>query len=185
MNGKFASTQLTGDIKGRDWTASGTIVNPSIFSSTGIGVVQFLQAINPKIAVGAEVMYQKSPQIPGGAATVLSLCGRFTGDNSVWSGYAGTGGLGLCYYKRINEEMQVGVEFENSYIQQQTNISVGYQFDLPKANFSMKAMVDNNWTVTGVLEKRLLPMPFMLSLCGSMNHVKNQFRLGCGFTIGV
>jgi len=130
-------------------------------------------------------MYQKSPQIPGGAATVLSLCGRFTGDNSVWSGYAGTGGLGLCYYKRINEEMQVGVEFENSYIQQQTNISVGYQFDLPKANFSMKAMVDNNWTVTGVLEKRLLPMPFMLSLCGSMNHVKNQFRLGCGFTIGV
>lgn len=47
------------------------------------------------------------------------------------------------------------------------------------------AMVDNNWTVTGVLEKRLLPMPFMLSLCGSLNHVKNQFRLGCGFTVGV
>lgn len=117
----------------------------------------------------------------------------------------------MCYYRRLNEEIQIGFEIENSIVQQQTNVALGYQFDLPKANFSMKgwlyycivvvfrnnlnsqtfvfscviAMVDNNWTVTGVLEKRLLPMPFMLSLCGSLNHVKSQFRLGCGFTVGV
>jgi hypothetical protein len=60
----------------------------------------------------------------------------------VWSGFVGSSGLGLCYYRRLNEEIQVGVELENSYQQQVTNVSVGYQFDLPKANFTMKGTVD-------------------------------------------
>lgn len=107
-----------------------------------------------------------------------------TADESIWSAFAGTNAIGLTYYRRLNEEIQVGLELENSYQQQQFLASLGYQFDLPKANFTMKAMIDNNWTVTGVLEKRLLPMPFLLSICGSLNHVKNQFRLGCGFSIG-
>jgi mitochondrial import receptor subunit TOM40 len=170
MNNKFATTQLTADIRGKEWTATGSIVNPNMFNNTGIGVVQYLQAVTSKIAVGAELMYQQTPQIPGGAATVLSLCGRFTGtqiffyiiniDNiqenslinglssffylkgseSVWSGFAGSGGMGFCYYRRLNEEIQVGFEIENSLVQQQTNVAVGYQFDLPKANFSMKGI---------------------------------------------
>lgn len=36
MNSKFASTQLTADYRGREWTATGTIVNPNIFNNTGI-----------------------------------------------------------------------------------------------------------------------------------------------------
>lgn len=47
----------------------------------GIGVLQYLQAITPKICVGAELMYQRAPQIPGGGATVLNMCGRYTGTN--------------------------------------------------------------------------------------------------------
>jgi len=105
-------------------------------------VFQFLQALTPRICVGAELMYQQAPQIPGGAATVLSLCGRYTGDESVWSGYAGTATFGVCYYRRLNEEIQVGVEVENNFQQQATNVSLGYQFELPKANFTMKG---NSW----------------------------------------
>ncbi|CAL8139949.1 unnamed protein product [Orchesella dallaii] len=184
MNSKFAGTQLGLDYKGRDFTASATLANFNLFNETGIGVVHFLQAITPKLCVGAELMYQQAPQIPGGAATALTCSGRLTTDESVWSAFAGTNNLGLSYYRRLNEEIQLGIELENSYQQQQLIAAIAYQFDLPKANFSMKAMIDNNWTVTGVLEKRLLPMPFNLSICGSLNHVKNQFRMGCGFSIG-
>ncbi|ODN05264.1 Mitochondrial import receptor subunit TOM40 1 [Orchesella cincta] len=184
MNSKFAGTQFGLDFKGRDFTASATLANFNLFSETGIGVVHFLQAITPKLCVGAELMYQQAPQIPGGAATALTCSGRLTTDESIWSAFAGTNNLGMSYYRRLNEEIQIGVELENSYQQQQFIAAIGYQFELPKANFSMKAMIDNNWTVTGVLEKRLLPMPFLLSVCGSLNHVKNQFRLGCGFSIG-
>ncbi|CAG7833319.1 unnamed protein product [Allacma fusca] len=184
LNSKFATYQFSGDWRGKDWTGSVAVVNPNLFSNSGIAVFHYLQSITSRIALGAELMYQQSPQIPGGAATLLSGSARFTGDSSVWSGYYGSNGFGLCYYRRLNEELQVGVEVENSYQHQQTVASLGYQFDIPKANFVMKAMVDTNWTVTGVFEKRLNPMPFTFALCGSLNHAKNQFRLGCGLTIG-
>ena len=45
-------------------------------------------------------------------------------------------------------------------------------------------MVDSSLTVGAVLEKKLQPLPFSFALSGSMNHNKNQFRLGCGFIIG-
>lgn len=45
-------------------------------------------------------------------------------------------------------------------------------------------MVDSSLTVGAVLEKKLQPLPFSFALSGSMNHNKNQFRIGCGFIIG-
>lgn len=45
-------------------------------------------------------------------------------------------------------------------------------------------MLDSNWNIGGVLEKKLAPLPFSFALSGMMNHNKNQFRLGCGLIIG-
>lgn len=59
-----------------------------------------------------------------------------------------------------------------------------FQVDLPKANLVFRGMLDSNWTVGGVLEKKLQPLPFTFALSGMMNHTKNQFRLGCGLIIG-
>lgn len=130
---------------------------------------------------------------------------RCTDSVNCVSGFFGQAGGGLYLYRRINDELQVGVEVEK--IQQQFSASIGYQYDLPKANFTMKGikktifilmsfvfigltfitelagMIDNNWTVTGMFEKRLLPMPCMFALCGSINHIKNQFRMGCQISI--
>lgn len=44
--------------------------------------------------------------------------------------------------------------------------------------------IDSNWHISGVLEKRLQPLPFTFALSGRMNHVKNNFKLGCGLMIG-
>lgn len=78
MNSKFAATQLGADIRGKDFTASVTLANLNLFNETGIGVFHYLQAITPRICLGAELMFQKAPQIPGGQATALTCSGRYT-----------------------------------------------------------------------------------------------------------
>lgn len=45
-------------------------------------------------------------------------------------------------------------------------------------------MLDSNWTVGAVLEKKLQPLPFTLALSGLVNHSKNQSRFGIGLIIG-
>lgn len=184
QNSKFAGFETSMDYRGSNWTASTALVNPNIFSESGIGVASFLYAINPTICFGAQVMHQKSAQLPDGQASLGAICARYTGVENVWSAAVGNASVGLCYYRRMNEDLQLGVEFENNFLQSQMIGSVGYQYDIPKANFTMKGMIDSNWTVTGVLEKRLLPMPCSFTLSASVNHTKNQFRLGCGMTIG-
>ena len=90
----------------------------------------------------------------------------------------------------------------------ESTATIGYQIDLPKADlvfrgkfknsitylfntvicifflFFFIGMVDSNWNVGGVLEKKLGPLPFTFSLSGMLNHSKQNFRLGCGFIIG-
>jgi hypothetical protein len=46
---------------------------------SGVGILQYLQAITPRMCLGAEVMHQKEPAIPGGSISVLNLCARYTG----------------------------------------------------------------------------------------------------------
>jgi mitochondrial import receptor subunit TOM40 len=45
-------------------------------------------------------------------------------------------------------------------------------------------MIDSNWTVGAVLEKRLLPLPFTLGLSAFLNHVKPSYKFGIGLTVG-
>jgi len=35
VNSKFATNQLSSDVRGKDWSASMTLVNPNIFSESG------------------------------------------------------------------------------------------------------------------------------------------------------
>jgi mitochondrial import receptor subunit TOM40 len=45
-------------------------------------------------------------------------------------------------------------------------------------------MVDTNGLVTGVIEKRLAPLPFTFILSSSLNHAKAAYRFGIGLLIG-
>ena len=58
------------------------------------------------------------------------------------------------------------------------------QVDVPRAGFVFRGAVDSNWTVKGVLEKKLLPLPLTLSLCGLLNHPKQSFTMGAGLIMG-
>jgi mitochondrial import receptor subunit TOM40 len=45
-------------------------------------------------------------------------------------------------------------------------------------------MIDSNWNVGSIIEKRLAPLPFTFILSGFLNHVKSTYRFGIGLTVG-
>lgn len=184
QNSKFTAAQLTTDYKGDDFTYSLTLGNVDVISESGVLVSHYLQSVTKSIALGAELAYQYGPSVPGGEIAVLSAAGRYTGDDYAVSGTLGGAGLHLCYYQKASDQLQLGVELETNFRLQESVASIGYQVDLPKADLCFRGMVDSNWTVGAVLEKKLQPLPFSFALSGTMNHSKNQFRLGCGLIIG-
>lgn len=52
-------------------------------SSLGLLVAHYLQRITPSLALGAEIMYQRGQQVPGGEIAIMSLAGRWSGKKSL------------------------------------------------------------------------------------------------------
>lgn len=181
---KLTAAQLTTDYRGSDFTSSITVGNPNLINNSGVIVGHYLQSVTNKLALGSEIAYQYGPQVPGGEIAILSAAGRYGDEKSVWSGTFGMSGVHVCYYQRASEQLQIGVEIETSLRMQEATATIGYQVDLPKADLVFRGMVDTNWNVAAVLEKKLQPLPFSFALSGLLNHQKNSFRLGCGLIIG-
>uniref|UniRef100_A0A8D3BMJ2 Translocase of outer mitochondrial membrane 40 homolog, like n=1 Tax=Scophthalmus maximus TaxID=52904 RepID=A0A8D3BMJ2_SCOMX len=161
---KFVNWQGDAEIRGEDYTATVTLGNPDVLVGSGIVVTHYLQ--------------------PGEEGAVMSLVGRYTGNNYIATLTLGSAGAHASYYHKANDQLQVGVEFEASTRMQDTSVSFGYQLDVPKANLLFKGSVDSNWIVGATLEKKLLPLPLSLVLCSFLNHRKNKFQCGFGVTIG-
>lgn len=184
QNQKVTAAQLTTDYKGQDFTASLTVGNPNIINNSGVMVAHYLQAVTNNLALGGELAYQYGPQVPGGQIAIMSAAARYATEVGTWSGTIGLAGLHLCYYQKASDQLSLGVEVETNLRMQEATATMGYQIDLPKSELVFRGMVDTNWTVAAVLEKKLQPLPFTFALSGILNHTKNQFRLGCGLIIG-
>jgi mitochondrial import receptor subunit TOM40 len=180
----MTAAQLSTDYKGSDFTGSLTIGNPNLINNSGVIVGHYLQSVSSKLALGSEIAYQYGPGVPGGQIAIVSAAGKYGDVNSVWSGTVGTAGFHVCFWQKASEQLQLGVELETSLRMQESTATIGYQVDLPKADLVFRGMVDTNWNVSAVLEKKLQPLPFSFALSGLMNHQKNSFRLGCGLIIG-
>uniref|UniRef100_A0A069DSL0 Putative mitochondrial import receptor subunit tom40 isoform 1 n=1 Tax=Panstrongylus megistus TaxID=65343 RepID=A0A069DSL0_9HEMI len=184
QSSKFTASQFIVDYKGRNYTTSFTVCNPDIIGVSGVFVGHYLQSVSKNLDLGAELAYQRSPQLPGSQIAVTSLAARYTGSDFTLSGTLGFTGIHVCYYQKASEQLQLGVELETNFRMQEAVASIGYQIDIPKADLIFKGMLDTNWNVGATLDKKLVPMPFSLTLSGMLNHQKNQFRLGLGFVIG-
>ncbi|XP_055840921.1 mitochondrial import receptor subunit TOM40 homolog 1 [Episyrphus balteatus] len=184
QDSKLTAAQLSTDYRGDDFTATLTVGNPNLLNNSGVIVAHYLQSVTEKLALGGELAYQYGQNVPGGQIAVLSAVAKYTNGDSTWSGTLGPGGVHVCYYQKASEQLQIGVEVETSLRMAESVATIGYQVELPKADLVFRGSFDSNWTVCGVLEKRLQPLPFSFMLSGRLNHTKNQFRLGCGLVIG-
>ncbi|XP_072049166.1 mitochondrial import receptor subunit TOM40 homolog [Amphiura filiformis] len=168
------------EYKGPSYTGTMTLANINPLEETGIVVGHYLQSITQRLALGAELLYHYGQ---GQQAAIVSLAGKYTSDNWIASGTIGSTACHATYYHQ-GKDIQFGVEFESNFRAQETAVGLGYCVDIPQANCTFKGMVDTNWTVAGVLEKRMAQAPFTFLLSGVLNHWKNQYRFGFGLMIG-
>ncbi|XP_041339303.1 mitochondrial import receptor subunit TOM40B-like, partial [Pyrgilauda ruficollis] len=114
-------------------------------------------------------------------------CGRclsVAAPNWVTTLNVGYGGAHASYYHRANEQVQVGVELEANTRLQESSFAFGYQLSLPRANVVFRGLLDSNWSVGGVLEKKLPPLPVTLALGAFLNHWRSRFHCGFSVTVG-
>ncbi|EDV28451.1 uncharacterized protein TRIADDRAFT_51380 [Trichoplax adhaerens] len=173
--------QLGLDYRGKDFVASVTTANPNIIDESGVVAFHYLQSITRKLCLGAEYLYQYGGGMEG---AVLSLGGRYTGKNWIAAATASGMNVNMTYYHIGNESVRAGVDLDVNLRTRESVVSLGYELDVQKANMTVKNSIDSNWTITSVIEKKLLPMPFTLTLSGILNHVSNKCQFGVGFIVG-
>ncbi|XP_028418397.1 mitochondrial import receptor subunit TOM40 homolog [Dendronephthya gigantea] len=177
----WAMQQVDAEYRGSDFTASLTCVNPDLFKASGIIVAHYLQSLSPGLSLGAEFLYHNAANQE---AAVVSLAGQYKTDNWTACATVGKAGWHASYHHKGNENVDVGVQYEYNTQQDQSSVSLGYQFNVPKANLVFRGMMDTNWVVGAVLEKRFHPLPFTFSLAGTINHTKGESQFGFGLTVG-
>uniref|UniRef100_A0A8B9NZN9 Translocase of outer mitochondrial membrane 40 like n=1 Tax=Apteryx owenii TaxID=8824 RepID=A0A8B9NZN9_APTOW len=175
---KFMTWQFDGEYRGDDCTATLTLGNPDLLSESVIMVAHFLQSVTSRLVLGGEMVYHRRP---GEEGAIVTLAGKYTALKWVATLNIGYGGAHASYYHKANEQVQVGVELEANTRLQDTTFAFGYQLNLPQANMVFRGLLDSNWCVGGVLEKKLPPLPVTLALGAFLNHWKNRFH--CGFSV--
>lgn len=189
QDNKCVATQAGIDYRGSDYTASLTLGNLDVVNMSGILVTQYLQKVTSRLSIGAELVYQYGPQVPGGEFTALSVASKLTGDKWTLSGNISplVGGAHLCYHHKVTEELDVGAEIETSLAQGESVCKLAYQLEVPEASITFRGSVDTNWGIEATLERKLLPFPFTFALSGMAslaNFQKPQYRYGIGLIIG-
>ncbi|ELU09501.1 hypothetical protein CAPTEDRAFT_174847 [Capitella teleta] len=183
---KWVATQISSDYKGKDFTASCTLGNIDIVNTSGVVVSQYLQNVTKRLALGAELLYQYGENVPGSQIAIYTLAGRYNADKWEVTGNLtpAAGGAHVCYYHKVAESLSVGVELEGSMRTQECTATVAYQLEVPSANVSFRGQLDSNYCVGGVMEKKLLPLPFTFALSAFANHAKSAYRFGIGLIVG-
>uniref|UniRef100_A0ABI7XYL1 Translocase of outer mitochondrial membrane 40 like n=1 Tax=Felis catus TaxID=9685 RepID=A0ABI7XYL1_FELCA len=178
---KFLTWQFDGEYRGDDYTATLTLGNPDLIGESVIMVAHFLQSLTHRLVLGGELVYHRRP---GEEGAILTLAGKYSALHWVATLNVGSGGAHASYYHRANEQVQVGVEFEANTRLQDTTFSFGYHLTLPQANMVFRGLVDSNWCVGAVLEKKMPPLPVTLALGAFLNHWRNRFHCGFSITVG-
>ncbi|XP_065176927.1 mitochondrial import receptor subunit TOM40 homolog [Sycon ciliatum] len=179
----WENLQMDATYSGRDFSLTAVAANPDPLSAAGTFVGQFMQGITPNVGLGTELLYSKSAQ---GEKARLSLAGLFRGPRWQLAASANPSSLTASYYLKHSDTVQLGAELNANFgdTMKHTALMVGYKLDVPVANMTFRGMVDTNWTVGSVFEKRLAPYPFLFSLSAMLSHEQNAARVGVGLTIG-
>jgi mitochondrial import receptor subunit TOM40 len=190
------------------WLGGFTLVNPSPDFSRFIGVTDTSCQLTRSICVGNQFLLQGSPVIPGGIVGSWTMGLRINSSDKValsdapfgagirphraaqqskWQ-IAVTGSplslsLNTTFAVRVSSQLQLASEIEINMRQQAAVASIGYQYDLPQSNTTIKSQVDQQLNVQTTLEKRLLPLPFLLSLSARGNPMMGKYSLGIGLTM--
>ncbi|UYV79152.1 TOMM40L [Cordylochernes scorpioides] len=190
LQGQWVASQITGEYHGSDFTAALALINPAAPSGMLL-VAHYLQSVGPRLGpwwgAGMPAWRPNCHCLPGSSILrevdqlLLLQCLATS-----WWRSAIDSTEGLILWQSDEEHspvLQLGAEVETNWMTNESVCSLGYQLEVPLTNTTFRGMLTSNWTVSAVMEKKLLPLPFTFALCASLNHLKNQCRLGCAFSI--
>lgn len=181
---KVTATQGTVEYKGSDYTLAMALGKPDFSDKSAVFVLHYLQSVTKRLALGAELIYQSGARVMGGEIAFTSAAARYTMDDAEISATLSPANFHMCYFKQASEQLQIVAEIDTSFRGMESVGTIGYQVNIPKADLVFRGMVDSNWNIGAVLEKKLQPLPFTFALSGMANQAKQQFKFGCGLIIG-
>lgn len=180
----YKNLKFTTEYRSDDLTLSVTLVDPKILKQEGVLIFHYLQAITPRITLGAEMAYNKIPKFVKDQQTNIALAFRHSTGFHTTSATVSAAGLRLCHHHRQSSNLQMGVELRANFIKADCNARLFYQLDLPKADLIFKGFVDNNWRMGAVFEKKLYPIPeASLMLSALLDHTKQNVSVGIGLNV--
>ncbi|OMJ24763.1 Mitochondrial import receptor subunit TOM40 [Smittium culicis] len=169
---------------GSDYIANAKIINPNVVDGTGIYLLNYLQSITKKFALGAEFMVQKP--MPNVSETVTSLAARYVPDDtSCWVLQTqGSSVLTTSYWRKISPKCDAAAELQLVNIPSQGRrdgtVSIGAKYDFNSATY--RAMIDNSFKVSMLLEEKIAP-GFSFLISGEMDHLKGENKFGFGLQL--
>merc|ERR1719431_1085001 len=85
-------------------------------------------------------------------------------DNSIISGTASLGGVHASFHRKCSENLQVVSELEINSRVGEAQGAVGFQVDVPAANYQLKGKLDSDLNVHSTFDVRLDPLPMTAPL---------------------
>ncbi|XP_064407641.1 mitochondrial import receptor subunit TOM40 homolog [Halichondria panicea] len=177
---RWVGYQGTADYVGQDFTASATLANPNILTGSGVLVAQYLQSVTSRLALGSEMLYQRSSD--GMQNAVISLGGYYRAPEWEATAKIGLHSVSLGYHQKFKDYFTLVCDLEGSLMQGESVAGIGYRLEL--GGMTMKGKVDSHGVVSAVLEKRLDPIPATLMLSGQLNHWTDDSRFGISIMVG-
>jgi mitochondrial import receptor subunit TOM40 len=166
------------DFNGPGYNSSIKLVNPSITDTTGSASFSSLYSLTRNLALGAEVVAQRSPfaSTRGALATDVGFQAGAKYSGNDWTGLVQltpTGSTSLGFIQRLNERVEAAAEVAIvPSIQPRARAAVatlGVKYEYRPATF--RGQIDSTGKVAAYLEHRLNPaMSFLLS--GEIDHAK-------------
>lgn len=164
------------DYKGGDFCMGG------YFMGGGLLGASYLQSVSSGLAIGCEGFYHTlNKKVRGGAGAARYVWGA-KGENVATAkvGTFGNGAVELAYQRKVSEKVALATEMQY-YHNQFCQFGLGYEFKLRTAVF--KGLIQSDTTCSAVLEEHIQP-GINLVLSGQLNHKKQDYKFGCGLTIG-
>ncbi|XP_034950465.1 mitochondrial import receptor subunit TOM40 homolog 1-like [Chelonus insularis] len=185
VDDRCVTSSSTIEYRSDDATTSIILADPDFLKQSGTLVFHYLQALTSRLTLGTEIAFHRSRNVPGGQQSIMTVAMRYSTGPRTFSATLGGVGLHVCYHHKASQQLQLGVELESNLRTLESSAAVVYQLDIPHANMIFRGLVNTETTISGVLEKKLYPMPeTSLFLSAMLNHRKQQLRVGIGLNIG-
>lgn len=175
---KWVAYQGSLDYQGSDFTASLTLANPNLLDGSVVGVLQYLQAVTPRLSLGTELMVQRGGGMEAG---MISVGGAYRCPDWEASARMGLHSWHLTYLHKL-KDLDFIAECEGSLMQGNTVAAIGYKMDL--GAMTVRGRINSLGVIAATIEKRLDPIPGAFVVSGRLNHWTDESKFGIGLLIG-